>query len=770
MAMLSPSRLLTTPHSFRIALAFQLFCMKNIALLLLLASLSFTSVAADGDTVRVTAHDARDITWYGSYDDWGVFPPAGQQFRKVLMHFTLGCASTGCSDWDYTVQIDLRHRTGALDSTVQQAPNFTVYGTVVDSISYTTQHTFLTEWNNGQIDTLWSDTLHIVVYNDSQDPFAPTDTLHVFPSDVIYDLFDENGTIIGQDTFVSEATLYLNYTDVYTVFEVIDDYELARAITPYGTYMADGSQGFNNNWKHTFSFDVTEYQHLLRDSVEFRAFYGGWSSGFSVTLDFEMIEGIPPMDVLRVSRIYDSGPGGFGYSSSANFESTQVPARTLSVLPATQGAIGRMFITGHGQDGEFTPNINYNLRINGLGAGQQEIWKDDCGMNAVYPQGGTWVYDRANWCPGEAVRIFDHDLTAQLNAGEDNTVDVNLTSYNPTNGANYIMELQVIEHSAPNFALDAEVMDIITPSTKDVHARFNPMCGNARIMVRNTGAATLTSATITYGIVGGPSQTYAWTGSLDFLKSTEVTLPTLTDWSGGGREFFATISAPNGGVDGHAANDTYTSTFEAPDVVTDTDAIIIWVKANNYGGHTKYWVYDDMGNEVFARTSLTNNELYKDTLYLPHGCYNFRLTDLQENGLQWWAASDQGNGYARIRKVGSSAIFKNFNADFGSEISYWFTMGAPLAVGSLPSTTTHFDIWPNPTTVGASVHVSLALAQQQDVQLAVYDVAGRNVWMQRFAATEELETDIALNGLGAGMYLMQLVTTDGTMTRRLVVQ
>jgi hypothetical protein len=184
----------------------------------------------------------------------------------------------------------------------------------------------------------------------------------------------------------------------------------------------------------------------------------------------------------------------------------------------------------------------------------------------------------------------------------------------------------------------------------------------------------------------------------------------------------------------------------------------------------KYWVYDDMGNEVFARTSLTNNELYKDTLYLPHGCYNFRLTDLQENGLQWWAASDQGNGYARIRKVGSSAIFKNFNADFGSEISYWFTMGAPLAVGSLPSTTAYFDIWPNPATVGASVHVSLALAQQQDVQLAVYDMAGCNVWMQHFAATEELETDIALNGLGAGMYLMQLVTTDGTMTRRLVVQ
>lgn len=379
--------------------------MRHLSLLFLAFNMVFSSLAADGDTTTVRAHDSRDIGWWGAYDDWGVFPSAGPSYRKVLMHFTMGCASTGCSDWDYTVQIDLRHRTGVLDSTLQQAPNFTVNGEQVPSLSYTSEHTFTTSWNGTSVDTLWADTLVLVLYGDAENPLEPTATLQVFPADLTYEEFDEQGNVTATQGFTEEGLLELSLTDVYTVFEVIDDYELGRAITPYGGYMASGQQGYNNNWTHTFTYDVTAYQHLLQDSVEFRAFYGGWSSGFSVTLDFEMIEGTPPMDVLRVSRVYDSGPGGFNYASSGGFEANSLPSKDIELLEETQGAVARMFVTGHGQAGEFTPGIYYYVRVNGTTMGQQEVWKGDCGMNAIYPQGGTWVYDRANWCPGEAVPI-----------------------------------------------------------------------------------------------------------------------------------------------------------------------------------------------------------------------------------------------------------------------------------------------------------------------------------------------------------------------------
>jgi hypothetical protein len=743
--------------------------MKSTFTALLFSIIMLPAMAADGDTTRVRAHDSRDITWYSAYDDWGVFPPVGTEYRKVLMHFTIGCASTGCSDWDYTIQLDLRHRTGMLDSTLQQAPNFTVDGAQVATVSYTAEHTYTTVWNGTDTDTLWTDTIQIILFNDAENPFTPTDTLHVFPADLTYDVFDSEGNMTATATFMPEGVLNLALTDIYTVFEVIDDYELGRSITPYGGYMAAGQSGFNNSWTHVYTYDVTEYQHLLHDSVEFRAFYGGWSSGFAVTLDFDLIEGTPPMDVLKVSRIYDSGPNGFSYPNLSTFEANSVPAKNIELMDETVGAIGRMFVTGHQQAGEFTPGVDYTLRVNGTNTGQQEIWKDDCGMNAIYPQAGTWPVDRANWCPGEAVRIFNHNVSQYINPGEVNTVNVDFSSFNASQGASYIMELQLIEHAAPNFSLDAEIIDIITPSIKDVHKRSNPMCGSARIVIRNTGSTALTSLTITYGLVGGTSQTYEWTGNLGFLKSQEVELPVLQTWSGGYREFYATVSNPNGGQDEYAANDSYTSTFQAPDVITDTEAIVLWVQSNNYGNRIKYYVYDDAGNEVYSRTSLASNTLYKDTLYLGNGCYRFHLTALDEYGLQWSFYPEQGSGYARIRKVGSTAIFKNFNADFGSEVSYWFTMGAPLGIAET-AVESQFDVYPNPTPAGGRMNVDLTLNQKENVILQVVDMAGRMVWSKNFTAVEAINQEISLNGVGAGMYVMQALTSDGRITKRIVVQ
>ena len=78
-----------------------------------------------------------------------------------------------------------------------------------------------------------------------------------------------------------------------TIFEIIEEYELGRAITPYGTYMqAPGSNGYNPTGTMYFH-DITDFAYLLKDSVEIDAFYSGWSSGFSVTTDFEFIEGVP---------------------------------------------------------------------------------------------------------------------------------------------------------------------------------------------------------------------------------------------------------------------------------------------------------------------------------------------------------------------------------------------------------------------------------------------------------------------------------------------
>ena len=58
----------------------------------------------------------------------------------------------------------------------------------------------------------------------------------------------------------------------------------------------------------------------------------------------------------------------------------------------------------------------------------EKLYKDDCGFNAIWPQGGAWIFDRANWCPGEAVPIFNHEITPYITAGDSATFDINFVA------------------------------------------------------------------------------------------------------------------------------------------------------------------------------------------------------------------------------------------------------------------------------------------------------------------------------------------------------
>ena len=439
----------------------------------------------------IRVHDQVDMNMYGSHKQWAVFPDGSDTYRKIMLHYTMGCASSGCSGWNYPTQILLSHPTGTYDST----------------------------------------------YNQS--------------------------------------------TSSWDLFEIIEKYELGRAVSPYGTYMqSPGSNGYDPSWSHVYSYDITDFAHLLKDSVEIDAFYSGWSSGFSVTTDFEFIEGIPPRNVLKVSNIYKTGAASYSYSSSSDFETNQMPAKTVATMSDAEEFEFRFTPSGHGQDGEFTPGIFYYLNIDGNTVGSNEMWKDDCGLNAIYPQGGTWIFNRANCCPGESVSTFRHDLTPYITPGSPATFDMDFTAFNPTNGASYTCAMQFFQFEAANFTLNAEVLDIVSPSNKDIHSRFNPVCGNPKIVIKNLGSTTLTTLDIEYEMEGGTTETYAWTGNLAYLQSEEVILPSFV-FNGTENVFNVRISNPNGGTDQQEENDFLSSPFEiVPDYPNEFN---ISINSNNFG-------------------------------------------------------------------------------------------------------------------------------------------------------------------------------------------
>ena len=69
----------------------------------------------------------------------------------------------------------------------------------------------------------------------------------------------------------------------YQVFDVIVNYELGRMITPYAKF-------FPKDFKYTYVFDVTDFASKLKDSVQIRMDYSGYSFGFTCTVNFEFID------------------------------------------------------------------------------------------------------------------------------------------------------------------------------------------------------------------------------------------------------------------------------------------------------------------------------------------------------------------------------------------------------------------------------------------------------------------------------------------------
>ena len=274
--------------------------MKKLNLLLLCFAISYSVFAGDTTTIRI--HDQTDMTWYGNYDEWGVLPDASNKYRKIYLHYTMGCATGGCSDWDYTTQIFVRHRTGEIDSTIQTSPMFTVNGNNLDSIMYSDSVTYISSWDStsNSVDSTLASLLEIILFNDANNPMTPTDTMYVYEAGFYNMLYDSIGNIIGQAYCTPDSILINDNYSWYQTYDVIENYELARVITPYGN-------GLSNNWKFTTTFDITDFEQILRDSVEIRCHYSGWSSGFSATLDFEFIEGTPARDVLSVKNIYTGG-------------------------------------------------------------------------------------------------------------------------------------------------------------------------------------------------------------------------------------------------------------------------------------------------------------------------------------------------------------------------------------------------------------------------------------------------------------------------------
>ena len=337
--------------------------MKKL-ILSLLVLLSINSFANSGDTTTILVHQNQDLHWQGSsyggtYIEIANFPDNTKNYQDIKMSFSIGCNNAGvCSHWDYDLDIWVGEYSGSFDSTIAS----------FDTLNY-----------------------------------QPLELDTVSTNPLVLDTVSTNPLIL--DTLQN----YIFQADTnWNVFEVIIWHEMGRMITPYGTYMDDQTtyDGWDNTWWHTFKYDVADFRPFLQGQTPVKIQYHGWQDGWRVSTKFDFIEGKPTRDILGLEEVYKGGD----YTSFSQFDAASTPNKVILLDNEVEGAKLRVTVTGHGQYGEFTP-VSYKVKSGTNVIREEAIWRDDCGMLPISPQGGTWIFNRANWCPGDAVEVHEFELS-----------------------------------------------------------------------------------------------------------------------------------------------------------------------------------------------------------------------------------------------------------------------------------------------------------------------------------------------------------------------
>ncbi len=608
-------------------------------------------------------------------------------------------------------------------------------------------------------------------YNTEITEVTVLDSLPNAPNQIDEYIVVNNDLVLNNTTFSYLAGTVPVYDEAFNVVDLIDlaadgiiqiddltyyskspaKFEIMSFVTPYGIDLDFGMEG------KTWTFDVTDFGPILNGSKRIHMSRGGqWQE--DIDIKFVFVPGTPPRDVLNINQVWPVTSESYTrIVSDERFEN-----RVITPLPeATQFKI-KAAITGHGQEGEFIPRSHFVNINEGIAELNWLVWKA-CAHNPVFPQGGTWVYDRAGWCPGEPTDVQEAALDDVVLPGQ--PIEIDYGMFEASGDSRYIVNVQMVSYGDFHRQNDVAITDILRPSRKVEHTRFNAMCGVPQIEIQNTGSNTLTEVTAEFGMDGDYSYSRTWDVSLAPLEKKKLFLTAmnignlLNEFS----VFNVRLKEPNGVADEYDGNNQMETNIQV--VPQYGEDVVIRLFTNGVPFETSYNVEDINGNTIFSKdgTNLNGNTVYRDTIHNLNGCYRLQVNDSGEDGLSWWANND-GDGSIQIKDA--NGVYTTLEPDFGKFIRYEFTAGSPLSNHEIMDK--HFlSVYPNPTKGLFSVElenyfgdVEIQLTNQIGQQLQTFylkDLYGQN-----------LVHKIDLQQYSDGIYFLTLKEGSRSDVRRIV--
>ncbi len=535
------------------------------------------------------------------------------------------------------------------------------------------------------------------------------------------------------------------------------DYEIGRMLTPYGSI-------FQRGWQWSWTIDVTDFSPVLRDSVEIEYMHSGYEPntlGWALTVKFTLVAGPPAAEFSSIKKMW-KGPNRYGDRNNP-IEKTLAP---IPFVTDAEASIGRLRIhqTGHGMDSvsgcsEFCKRYR-DVKFDGKMVNRRDVWKK-CSDNPLYPQGGTWIYDRGNWCPGY---LLEPDLVDVPLKPGNHTFDIDMEPFTTTdvNQPNENITAYLIQYETPRKANDVAIEKILAPNKDQNYSRQNPTCQEPRMVIRNMGSENLRSVVITYGTTGFKPRKQTWHGNLKFNETAELLVDGPIDYKQGENEFKVVLSQPNGQKDGWEGDNETTVKFDG--AVPMPKDFIIQFQTNNNPADNPMVLINSYGGVVWEKKSdrLKPNTLYIDTIRLDEGCYEFSLTDTAGNGLEFWAAPEQGRGFLYFSDL-EGRLLKVFESDCGAGQHFAFTATPRFA---FDDSNPRYAFGLFPMRAKEKLFFDYYLNKPANIQLLISDAENKLLERHEYINRKIGVLPVTISHLPKGRYLLEIQVDGKTAQKR----
>ena len=521
-------------------------------------------------------------------------------------------------------------------------------------------------------------------------------------------------------------------------------------LTPYGS-------NFKEGWSYTWKVDVTDFETFLRDSVEIEYIHTGYESpslGWDLTIDFKIDFGPAIAKFISIEKMWD---GSFQYGNPANpIENSLTPLKIKRVKNASFGRF-RIQHTGHGMDkengcSEFCSRWR-ELIFDSEVVDHRDLWKD-CGENPLYPQGGTWIFDRAYWCPGDlqVPDIIDVPLTKRTHI-----LDLNMKPFTANNIEQPKEQITsyFFQFAEPNNTNDVAIEEIITPNNIANYNRYNPSGFNPRIKIRNLGKEDLKTLEITYKTVGFKEMVYKWEGNLAFYEAVIITLPGEILANPETNTFSVVLANPNGVEDEWDSDNNLESEFY--DIPTIPSKIVVDFLTNNRPKENSLYIVNSSNDTIYMKSPemLEPATNYSDTLDLAEGNYFLMLTDSLGDGLEFWFQPEAGYGSLRLKDEYGNLI-NLFESDNGNGQFYGFRANNYTKVDT---TIAHLSVNIFPRMVTDYLTVYTVTNKNSTLKIRITK-DGKYIEQHEYTNIKESDTGMDVRHLEKGRYVMEIYIND----------